>query len=219
MTTLSLARHGEAHINLAGVAGGDKTCTGLTGRGRDQARLLAARLRREQDDGTCFDVLYCAPRRRVVETAQILGAALGLAERVHPGLDGPRHGEADGRPWDQIIAEFGGTPQSAPDRPYAPGSESWNQYLARVGGSLSRLIAGHPGQHILIAGHGETTEAACHALMGLPPGSSARVGFASAHASLTRWSMRDPGPSRQPWTLTAFNDTRHLPAEGQASLR
>lgn len=211
ITTLSLARHGEAHCNLAGVAGGEKTCTGLTERGRRQAELLAARLRHEQDDGARFDVLYCAPRRRVVETAQILGSALRLPEQVHRGLDGPRHGEADGRPWEQIMAEFGGTPQSAPDRPYAPGSESWNQYLARLCGSLTQLIAGHPGQHILIAGHHETIEAACAALLGLPVGSSIRIGFASSHASLTRWAMRRTQPSQELWTLTAFNDTRHLP--------
>jgi 2,3-bisphosphoglycerate-dependent phosphoglycerate mutase len=216
ITTLTLARHGEAHCNLAGVAGGDKTCTGLTERGRDQVQLLAARLRQEQEDGKGFDVLYCAPRRRVIETAQILGSALRLTAQVYPGLAGPRHGEADGRPWEQIMAEFGGTPQSSPGRPYATGSESWNQYLARLRGSLTQLIADHPGQHILIAGHHETIEAACTAFLDLPVGSSVRLGFASSHASLTRWAMHrtEPGqdqPSQDRWTLAAFNDTRHLP--------
>jgi probable phosphoglycerate mutase len=210
ITTVSFARHGEAHVNLAGVAGGEKTCTGLTERGRSQVQLLAERLRHEQDDGAIFDVLYCAPRRRVVETAQILGSALQLTEQVHRGLDGPRHGEANGRRWEQILAEFGGTPQSAPDRPYAPGSESWNEYLARLRDSLTGLIADHPGQNILIAGHHETVEAACAALLGLPTGSSVRVGFTSSHASLTRWAMSRTRPSQDLWTLTAFNDTRHL---------
>jgi 2,3-bisphosphoglycerate-dependent phosphoglycerate mutase len=36
ITELILARHGEAHCNLAGLAGGEKTCTGLTARGRQQ---------------------------------------------------------------------------------------------------------------------------------------------------------------------------------------
>jgi 2,3-bisphosphoglycerate-dependent phosphoglycerate mutase len=210
ITTLSLARHGEAYCNLAGVAGGDKTCTGLTERGRAQARLLGARLFHEQESGTRFDVLYCAPRRRVVETAQILGSALGIQEQVCQGLDGPRHGEGEGRPWEQIMAEFGGTPHSKPDRPYAPGSETWNQYLDRLADSLTRLIADHAGQHLLVAGHAETVEAACRLLLSLPTGSSVRVGFAPGHASLTRWEMQRTRPSQELWTLTAFNDTRHL---------
>lgn len=215
ITTLSLARHGEAHCNLDGLAGGEKTCTGLTERGRHQVQLLAARLRHEQDNGARFDVLYSAPRRRVVETAQILGAALGLTERVCAGLNGPRHGDADGRPWAQITAEFGGAPQSAPYRPYAPGSESWNEYLTRVGDSLTRLVTDHPGQHILISGHTETIEAACTRLLGLPAGSCARVGFASGHASLTRWAMHHGRPGQELWALMAFNDTRHLPSSEQ----
>jgi probable phosphoglycerate mutase len=210
ITTLSLARHGEAHCNLAGVVGGEKTCTGLTERGRQQVRQLADRLRHEQDDGARFDVLYCAPRRRVVETAKILGSAVGLTEQVHRGLDGPLHGEADGQPWKQVMAEFGGTPQSSPDRPYAPGSESWNQYLARLRDSLTGLVADHPGQHVLVACHHETIEAACAGLLGLPAGSSTRVGFSSGHASLTRWALHRTRPNQELWTLTAFNDTRHL---------
>ena len=35
---LILTRHGEAHCNVAGIAGGDRACTGLTERGRHQVR-------------------------------------------------------------------------------------------------------------------------------------------------------------------------------------
>jgi len=210
ITTLSLTRHGEAHCNLAGLVGGEKTCTGLTERGEEQVRLLGARLRREQENGSRVDVLCCAPRRRVVETARILGSALGLKEQVDCGLDGPRHGEAEGRAWKQVIAEFGGTPHSDPDRPYAPGSESWNQYLARATGSLTRLLAAHAGQHILIAGHNETIEAACALLLGLPADASTRVRFGATHASLVRWRMQRGRLGQEMWMLTDFNDTRHL---------
>ena len=36
ITSLLLTRHGEAHCNVAGLAGGEKTCTGLTEHGRIQ---------------------------------------------------------------------------------------------------------------------------------------------------------------------------------------
>ena len=61
ITSLLLTRHGEARCNVVGVAGGEKTCTGLTERGRIQVRLLAERLGAEAP----ADVLYAAPRRRV----------------------------------------------------------------------------------------------------------------------------------------------------------
>ncbi|MBV9380554.1 MAG: histidine phosphatase family protein [Streptosporangiaceae bacterium] len=206
ITSLLLTRHGEAHCNLARVAGGERTCTGLTDRGRTQVRLLAERLHAE----TLPDVLYAAPRRRVQESAQILSGTLGLPMHIEPGLSGPHHGEADGRPWDEIKTAFGGPPQSDPDRPYAPGSETWNQYLARAEEALSGLVRRHEGQRMLIAGHGETVDAAATLLLGISPGSSTRIGFESAHASITRWHMQRNRFGQEIWILAALNDTRHL---------
>jgi probable phosphoglycerate mutase len=206
ITSLLLTRHGEAYCNLAGVAGGEKTCTGLTERGCTQVRLLAERLCAEAQP----NVLYAAPRRRVQESAQILSGTLGLPMHIEPGLSGPDHGEADGRPWGEIKTAFGGPPQSDPDRPYAPGSETWNQYLARAGAALSGLVRRHQGHRILIAGHGETVDAAATLLLGISPGSSTRVGFESAHASIARWNMQRNRFGQEVWILAALNDTRHL---------
>jgi len=206
ITSLLLTRHGEAHCNVAGVAGGEKTCTGLTERGRIQVRLLAERLGAEAP----ADVLYAAPRRPVQESAQILSHKLGLPVHIEPGLSGPHHGEADGRPWHEIKTAFGGPAQSDPDRPYAPGSETWNQYLARAGAALTVLTRRHEGQRILIAGHGETVDAAATLLLGLPPGFCTRAGFESAHASITRWNMQRNRFNQEVWILAALNNTHHL---------
>jgi probable phosphoglycerate mutase len=210
-TELIIARHGEAHCNLAGLAGGDKTCTGLTVRGHQQVASLASRLREEHGTGTPISALYASPRRRVRETAEILSGALNLPVRPEPALSGPRHGQADGLRWEDIKTAFGGPPQSHPDRPYAPGSETWNEHLARVTACLAGLTQRHAGQKILIAGHGETVEAAFTLLLTLPPGTCTRAGFAADHASLTRWHMRRNRLAQAVWILTAFNDTRHLP--------
>ncbi len=115
-------------------------------------------------------------------------------------------------------------PRSDPDRPYAPGSETWNEYLARVCGAITGLIRRHPGQRILIAGHHETIEASFTLMLGLAHDASTRTGFASGHTSLVRWVQRPAGPLRessQPsgpaaesWFLTAFNDQQHLADAG-----
>jgi 2,3-bisphosphoglycerate-dependent phosphoglycerate mutase len=216
-TEVILSRHGEAHCNVAGLVGGDKTCTGLTDLGRQQVAALAARLRAEHEEIAPFDVLYAAPRRRVLESAEILSAALGLPVNVENRLAGPRHGEADGRTWAEIFAEFGGAPRSDPDRPYAPSSETWNEYLARVTGGLAGLVRRHPGQRVLIAGHHETIEASFSYTLGLAHDASTRTGFASGHTSLVRWQQRPNGFGRDTWILTAFNDQQHLAQAGLLS--
>jgi probable phosphoglycerate mutase len=216
ITELIIARHGEAHCNLAGLAGGEKTCTGLTDQGHRQVTSLANRVREEHETGTPISALYAAPRRRVQESAEILSGALSLPVSTEPGLSGPRHGEADGRRWEDIKTAFGGPPQSDPDRPYAPGSETWNEHLARVTACLAGLTQRHARQKILIAGHAETVEAAFTLLLALPPGTCTRAGFAADHASLTRWHMRRNRYGQTVWILTAFNDTRHLPVPSDA---
>lgn len=209
-TELIIVRHGEAHCNVAGLAGGERTCTGLTGRGREQAARLATRLRAEHQADRPFSVLYAAPRRRVRETADIIADVLRLQVLTEPDLSGPRHGEADGHRWEDIKTAFGGPPQSRPDQQYAPGSETWNKHLARVTTGLHNLVNRHAGQKVLITGHAETTEAAFTLFLALPPGSSTRTGFAADHASVTRWHLRCNRFGQSIWILTAFNDTRHL---------
>jgi 2,3-bisphosphoglycerate-dependent phosphoglycerate mutase len=206
ITTLIITRHGEAHCNVARVAGGDRACTGLTLYGRHQMGLLASRLQAQEP----CDVLYATSRRRAQESAAILSATLGLAVNIEPGLSGPHHGEADGQPWDEIKTAFGGPPQSDPDRPYAPGSETWNQYLVRASAALGGIVQRHQGQRVLIAGHGETTDAAAMLFLGLAPGFCTRVGFETSHAALTRWHMLRNRLGQELWILAAHNDTRHL---------
>jgi probable phosphoglycerate mutase len=208
ITTLILTRHGEAHCNVARIVGGDRACTGLTDRGRHQVELLADRLHAEEP---CH-VLYTTTRRRTQESAEILSGRLGLPVRVELGLTGPHHGDADGRPWDEIKAAFGGPPHSDPSRPYAPGSETWNQYLARACAALADIVERHRGQRILIAGHGETIDAAARLFLGLAPGFSTRAGFETSHAAITRWHMSRNRLGQELWILAAHNDTRHLVA-------
>jgi 2,3-bisphosphoglycerate-dependent phosphoglycerate mutase len=207
ITRLILARHGEAQCNVAGLVGGDNTCTGLTDLGRRQVQFLSERLQAEHESGARIDVLYAAPRLRVRESAQILSSVLSLPVHIEPGLSGPRHGDADGQPWTEVKTAFGGPPQSDPDRPYARGSETWNQYLGRTGAALAELFGKHSGQRILIVGHGETIEAAATLLLGLPSGTCARTGFQIGHASLTRWNLQRNRFGQEVWMLSALNDT------------
>lgn len=208
-TELVIARHGEAICNITGTVGGDLGCTGLTHRGRQQAHLLADRLAAEQDDRP-YDAFYTTPRLRVRQTADIIATRLGLSATIDPDLRGPDHGDADGKQWHDIKTAFGGPPQHDPNRPYASGSETWNQYLQRATSTLRMILDRHHGQRILIVGHGETTEAAHTILLDLPAEACRRLGFVTDHAGLTRWQQHINRFGRSVWMLAAHNDTAHL---------
>lgn len=208
-TELLLARHGEAACNVAGIVGGDQGCTGLTPLGRRQVEHLATRLTREHADCP-FGVVYTTPRRRVQETAEIVTRTLGLPAIVETDLRGPDHGDADGRPWQEVKTAFGGPPQHNPDQPYASGSESWNAYLGRATRTLETIIARHEGQRVLVLAHGETIEAAHTLLLGLRTGTCQHARFVTDHACLTHWQLHVNRLNQAVWMLATHNDTRHL---------
>ncbi len=208
-TEVVIARHGEAVCNIAGIVGGEHGCTGLTATGRRQAARLAGRLAAEHATRP-YDAFYATPRMRVRETARLVFDALGIPAVVEHDLRGPDHGEGDGRPWTEIKTAFGGPPQHDPHRPYAPGSETWNGYLARAVTTLDTILHRHDGQRILIVAHGETIEAAHTLLLGLPANTCLRLGFVTDHTGITRWQHQTNRFGRSIWLLAAHNDTRHL---------
>lgn len=209
-TELVIARHGEAVCNTLGIVGGDRGCTGLTDTGRHQVQRLAERLAQEHADRP-FDVLCATPRLRVRQSVEIVSAALDLSYQTEEDLRGPDHGDADGRPWSEVKAAFGGPAQHDPDRPYAIGSETWNQYLARAARTLAKVIDCHEGKRILIIAHGETIDAAHNLLLNLPPGTCTSVGFWTDHTGISRWQKQVNRFGRKAWVLVSHNGTRHLP--------
>jgi probable phosphoglycerate mutase len=206
-TELVLVRHGQAHCNAAGVVGGPRTCTGLTDLGRAQVLAAAERLAPEHATKP-FTALYTGPRLRLRETADILGPALGLRAKVTAGLDGPVHGDADGRPWYDVKTTADGGPHAHPDRPWATGSDTWNGYLERAGAFLRDLIEQHEGQRLLFAAHGETVLALHTLLLELRRG--LQTGFTVDHGSITRWQHHVNRLGQRRWLLDRHNDTAHL---------
>ncbi|MDI5964101.1 histidine phosphatase family protein [Streptantibioticus silvisoli] len=207
ITEFVLVRHGQARCNVEGVVGGPRTCTGLTDLGRAQVQAAADRLAIEHAVAP-FTALYTGPRLRLVETGDILSAALRLTTSVAAGLDGPVHGDADGRPWHEVKTAADGGPHAHPDQPWARGSDTWNGYLQRAGGFLRDLIKEHEGGRLVFAAHGETILALHTLLLALRPGLQA--GFTVDHGSITRWQHHVNRLGQRRWLLDRHNDTAHL---------
>lgn len=206
-TELIFIRHGEAQCNADGVVGGPRTCTGLTDIGRTQMTLAAARLLTEHETSP-FTRVYAGTRQRLRESGRILADAVGLPLITSHALDGPVHGDADGKPWHEVKTAFQGGPHAHPDQPWAPGSDTWNGYLKRAGAVLADLIRNHQGERVLFAAHGETVLAAHALLLDLRPGLT--TSFTVDHASITHWQLHRSRFGVERWMLLCHNDTAHL---------
>lgn len=206
-TELVFVRHGQAQCNADGLVGGPRTCTGLTNLGYTQVEQAARRLTAEHSKQP-FDLVYTGPRIRLVQTGEIIGQALQIPVSTDDRLDGPVHGDADGKPWAEVKTAADGGPHAHPDQQWAADSDTWNGYLERAGTFLRDIIDQHQGQRILFAAHGETVITAHTLLLDIPIGSPA--GFTINHASITRWQRHHNRLGQTRWMLDRHNDTEHL---------
>lgn len=135
-----LARHGETDWNAAARIQG-KSDIPLNGRGRAQARELAAAVQRL---GT-VEVIYASPLSRALETAQIIGRALGLEPAPAIELTELNFGDWEGCSWEEIGRRW---PEqfaaySADRKNYAPpNGESYADMLRRARPFVDALRAG-----------------------------------------------------------------------------
>lgn len=205
-TRIVLVRHGQGEVNVSGRIGGHEACTGLTDEGRRQVAAMAARLS-ASGELTGADVLMASALRRAQQTAALLAPAVGqepdqiiidcdLCE-LHPG-------EADGLLWEEYVDRFEPRDFDAnPDDVFAPGGESWNGFVDRVGQAMERIAADHPGRLVVVATHAGVIEASVLRLLAQSPagGPHRRLRLQTEHASLTEWEHSSFG-----WRLKRYND-------------
>ena len=202
---LLLIRHGESEHSLRGMIAGQASCPGLTARGFDQARRLAERLRATHEAGDGI-VLLSSTVLRARQTAEMLGRELGVGPveqncdlcELHPG-------DADGLLWDTYRQMYGTFDLvEEPNRPFAPGAESWLGFLGRVRATLDRLATRFDRQTVIAVTHAGFIVAALLVLFDIPrPGTHARVD--PAYTAITEWEF-----SHATWRLVRFNDAAHL---------
>jgi probable phosphoglycerate mutase len=135
MTELVLVRHGETDWNAEGRLQGH-TDRPLSDYGRGQARRLAEELAGEQ-----FDAIYASDLARARETAEIVGARLGLPVVLDPDLREKDWGNWEGlTSTERLGVELVG--------------ESTEQHQIRMLAALGRIAAKHPYGRVLVVTHG-----------------------------------------------------------------
>ena len=136
MTTLLLVRHGETDWNADGRLQG-QTDRPLSEVGRRQARRLADELAEEK-----LEAIYSSDLSRARETAEIVGARLGLPVLLDPDLR-----EKDWGSWEGLTSV-------ERDRVEFVG-ESTEAHQERMLRSLRQISERHPGDAcVLVVTHG-----------------------------------------------------------------
>ncbi len=205
MTRLVLIRHGESVATVEQMVVGHD-CKGLTTRGRRQAEALRERLAHTGElAGT--SALYASRMRRSAETAEIIAPPLAadlLPVRIDCDVCEIHGGEGEGLSWAEWDAKYGvanfGVDRT---RPIAPGAESIDVFVGRVGSALDRIAADHSGETIVVACHGGVVSSALEALVGVRYTTTVRN---VENTSITEFE-RDGGGR---WWLVRFNDAAHL---------
>ena len=207
-TTLILLRHGETEWNLSGRWQGQAVDTDLSERGREQARIVARRLR-----AIPLHAIYSSDLKRAWDTARIVGDELGLQLVAEPGLRESDIGAWTGLTWEEISTRF-------PDEIAAMhagqdvrrgGGESMSELNHRLAAAAEDIAAIHPGETVLLVSHGAALRSVvAHALdASLPQMQHIAIG---GNTALSVLQVR-AGKMR----LVSYNDTAHL--DGGAAFR
>jgi alpha-ribazole phosphatase len=153
-TRVILLRHGEPQAAVHGRCYGNLDVA-LSTTGRAQADRLAAALR-----DMPLAAIYASPRRRAIESAEPLAAALGLTVETRDGLREIDFGVLEGLTYDEAAArhpQFYAAWMASPTEVAFPGGESYRQVRARVLATLESLLTAHAGRAFVVCAHGGVT--------------------------------------------------------------
>ncbi|MBJ8348733.1 histidine phosphatase family protein [Antrihabitans sp. YC2-6] len=141
MTYIALVRHGETDWNMHGRLQGSSDIP-LNGTGRAQAREAAHRLA-----GREWHSIISSPLSRANETAQIIGAELGLDEpKTFPDLVERHYGEAEGLTDWEAYNEW--------PHGWYPGLEPRASVAERGLRTIVELAHDNPDDAIIVVSHG-----------------------------------------------------------------
>lgn len=200
MTQVLVARHGETDWNREGRWQGQGG-PGLNATGRAQAAALAERLSHIR-----LEAIYTSDLARAVETAAIVGDAVGLEPVPEPGLREVDNGDWRGLTRAQVRAV---NPEGY--RRWLRGAAGWNggetydDMHVRVIATLERLLGRHRRGRILLVSHGGAVRAiVAHA--------AGAAGHDRRHIDGARnGSLTSVATTRGVLRLVSFNDDGHLP--------
>ncbi len=207
-TTLYLIRHGETDWNMSGHWQGHVDVP-LNAIGKEQARLLAQRLKTEP---VRFDVLYSSDLARAYQTAWAISEVIGLPVELLPSLREIDLGTWSGLTREQILQRFPieyALLEQGQDVPRG-GAETLNALRRRVVEVVEAIMAQHLGETLVFVTHGGPVRMLLAHASGEPDVN--KLPF--HHIGNTSISIIEHRPSG--WNVRLVNDMSHLAGQSQA---
>ncbi len=206
---ITLLRHGESVGNAESRWQGQADFP-LTDVGREQAKALAERWKREK---VKFDFIISSPLSRARETAEIIGAELGLLVEFDPLWLERDNGEFAGLTAHEVRSNFSHPEFTTPyDSVGMDGEGDWELFL-RAGQALHDLLKREPARYLIVS-HGGLLNQLMHAIVGIIP--QAHNSGASFRFSNTAFAQVIYSPNQHRWMIDKLNDHNHwLDAESE----
>lgn len=199
-TTVVLVRHGATELSGSGRWTGHRDLP-LTAEGRAQAEALAGRL------GTVPEVaaVVSSHLRRTRDTAEVIGAALGLTPRTDADLSEFDAGEWEGLAVDDIRARW---PREyaawAGSGAAAPGGESLAAAGRRWRRARDAMLASYAGHTVIAVTHAGAVKGLVQQVLGAPEASGRLIAVDPASITTIAWDAAGEG------RVLGVNDTSHL---------
>ena len=186
MTELLLVRHGETDWNRERRFQGHADPP-LNEAGREQARELADRL-----SGEDIAAVYTSDLLRARETAEILAAALDAEIVALRELREIDVGSWQGLTWPEIEEHHpDGAARWHQNGHGWDSGETYEQLGKRIVAALREIASNHPGQRVLVVGHGGTVRATRAFVEGVSVAESRRRSSAIGNCEVFRVVTED----------------------------
>jgi broad specificity phosphatase PhoE len=186
VTTVLLARHGQSDWNASRRWQG-RADRPLTGRGREQARALAARLAHIE-----LDAVYSSDLRRARETAEEVARVQGLGVIEVPDLAEVDVGSWSGLTREEAQERFpAGYHRWLNGEPGWEDGETYEEMAERVLAAVLMIAAEHEGGRALVVSHGGPIRAIHAAALGLDVHSYRRLRPVEPNARLSAVCLED----------------------------
>ncbi len=170
-TTVSLYRHGQSEANAEGRWQG-RTDSPLTALGRQQVKAASVVAPPMQS-------LFTSPLGRTVETASIIGAAVGVSPVDAEGLIEMSFGGWENMTSDEAVSKdpelFGQIYGEGLDMPRGGDGESFTQAGERVYATIQSLVTSTAHTHIGAVSHGAALRSYITRVMGLTSATRDRI--------------------------------------------
>lgn len=153
MTKVIFVRHGETSWNHSKRYQGHSDIP-LNEKGLQQARMVARRLAKES-----ISAIYSSDLLRAVQTAEIIGKEHSLQPSLFPDFREVNFGLWEGLTYEEIMADWSellSAIYSKPGSTCIPKGESFYDVQKRTTLGLSKCIANHPEETIVLVSHGGT---------------------------------------------------------------